>query len=137
MIVQIVRAVLLADPAVVALLGDRLYPVQLPEASTFPAGVITKASGVGEYTLDGDSGIARSRIQIDLYGEGYAAVVTIKRAVRHALSAFRGSPPSMSGCVIQSATCINDMDFGVPETERAAPILRRRMLEFNIFHKEN
>jgi hypothetical protein len=44
--------------------------------------------------------------------------------------------PSGAPCAINASFCINDADQPVPETERAGPRLRRRMLEFRIWTTE-
>lgn len=139
MIVELVRSILLQDPAIAAIVGagddGRIYPVQLPDAPTYPAIVITKITGLGDSDTDGDTGLEDSRVQVDSYGEGYAAVVELKTLVRARLSGFQGGPASGDACAIQGVFVINDSDLPVPETERAGPRLRRRMLEFRIWNR--
>lgn len=137
MIIAGVVDLLKNDAGVAAIIGDRAYPVQLPDAATFPACVVTKASGQGNYDLGGDVGLEDCRVQIDCYSaDGYAAAVKLKKAVRDLLSGYQGSAGSGGPCAIQGAFCINDLDLTDPATERAGPRLRRRMLEFRIWNTE-
>lgn len=136
MIIKTVRNLLLEDSGVRAIFDERWYPLELPDAATFPAGVLTKASGLGEYVLAGDAGIERARVQVDLYLEGYDALLEARLLVRRRLSGFRGGAASGNPCSIDSCKCIVDEDLEVPETVRSGPRLRRRMLEFMIFNRE-
>lgn len=136
MIEETVRNILLADAAITALVDDRIYPDQLPDAATFPAMVITKATGLGEYDLQGDTGVEECRLQIDHYAEGAGAVIALKTLTRRRLSGFKGGAESGNPCAIQSSFVINDAALPVTETERAGPRLRRRMLEFRILSTE-
>lgn len=137
MIVETLSELLMADPAVSAIVADRIYPRTLPDGATFPALVITKVSGLGAYTNDGDTGLEAARVQIDCYSaDGASAVIELRTAVRRKLSGFRGGPASGSPCAIGSCFCTNDIDLSAPETERSGPRLRRRMLEFQIWNRE-
>lgn len=137
MIVQTVITLLLAEPSIAAIVGDRVFPRFMPDAVTFPALVVTKSSGVGSYDLAGDAGLEMARVQIDCYvDKGEAKVIELRNAVRGLLSGFKGGTLSGSPCAIASSFCINDLDMTDPSTERAGPRLKRRMLEFNIWNRE-
>lgn len=123
----------LGDPA----LADRIYPNSAPDAPTYPIVVISKVYEGGESTFDGEAGIARARVQIDVEGIGYAAVVAIKREIRRLMLK---RPPLGDPCVVDSVHCINDMDSPaagpIGATERAGPKkIRRRVLEFTVWHR--
>lgn len=136
MIGEVIRDILLADADVALLVADRIYPVAMPDAPLFPLLVITKASGVGSYEMQGDAGIERDRIQIDCYSDaGQSALMTLRGAVRSVLTGFSGGTAS-SPCIIDSCMVISDQDMPTSPFERAGPShLRRRMLEFNVWNK--
>lgn len=135
MIVSIIRTILLQDTGVASFFGDKVWPYILPEAPSFPAAVITKAAGVGDYELDRDSGIERARIQIDVYvDKGYAELEEGVLAIRRRLSGFQGGVVGFP-CVVDSCMCTNDVGEPVPSFERAGPSLRRRMLEFTVWNR--
>jgi hypothetical protein len=137
-IIETIRAVLLEDAPIMAAFGPRIYPTQLPDAPTYPAIVLTKVTGRGEYDYQGDIGLEEARVQVDVYSEdGMSDVIAKKTLVRRRLSGFTGGPSgSPPSCAIQTCMCITDSDFPVSDTERAGPRLRRRLLEFLVWNTE-
>jgi hypothetical protein len=136
MVIEALVTILKEDSAVAAIVGDRVYPVTAPDAPDYPFLVLTKATGLGEYTMAGDAGIESARIQVDCQvDDGAAACIALKTAVRRKLSGFRGG---VSGhpCQVDAIFCINDFDLTEPATERAGPRVRRRTLEFTVWHRE-
>lgn len=140
MIVALIREVLLEDAAVTAVFGEdgaRLYPLQLPDAPAYPAAAIYKSSGREEYVLAGRVGMEQARVSIEVETDaGYAALVAAKKAIVDRLSGFRGGRVSGNPCAIDSCKVINDTDLPAPATERAGPRVRRRLVEFMVWHKE-
>ena len=136
MIVQRVREILLESPAVVAVVGNRVYPVEWPDAPEFPLVIVQRVTGLGETDNQGEAGIESTRVQVDVYSDrGYADCGALARSIRGILHGFKGGPASVP-CAIDASFCINNADQAVPETERAGPRLRRRMLEFMIWNRE-
>lgn len=137
MIVETVVQILLATTEVSDLVGRRVFPKQLPDATDYPAIVVTKVSGLPSYANGEESGLDNARLQIDCYSDkGESASVALRTAVRHRLSALKNFRVSGLPCAIDSSRLINDTDMSEAGTERAGPRLRRRMLEFVIFNKE-
>jgi hypothetical protein len=139
-ITETLKAVLCEDTGIAGMIGSgadaRIYPNQMPDGVTFPAIVLTKVIGMGDYDQQGDTGVEDCRVQVDLYSDqGKAALNVLRRSVRGLLSGFRGGPAE-APCAIQSCFVINDADASDPSTERGGPRLRRRMLEFRIFSTE-
>lgn len=62
-----VRAYILADTALAAELGTRVYPVKLPQTPTYPAMTMQKISGVRYPPLKGRASLARPRYQFDVW----------------------------------------------------------------------
>lgn len=69
-IVKVLQNAMVADTALAGIFDERVYPVQLPDAATFPAVVITKVSAVDNQDMDGDTLLDSSRVQVDVYAEG-------------------------------------------------------------------
>lgn len=137
MIVTTIVQLLTGTASIAEVVGDRIFPVQLPDATSFPAIVVTKVSGIGENDLTGDVGLEEARLQVDCYSaDGNSAVIALKRDVRRAIVAFKGGTESAGPCAVQACFCINDFDSTDPATERAGPRLRRRTLEFRIWNTE-
>jgi len=139
-VVSIIRDLLIADAAVAAILGDRVYPMQMPNAPEFPLAVVFRVGGAGEYDLQGDAGIEQARVQLDLYTDaGYAALDELRNAVRAVLSGYPQNlvAPDASSCIVDSIMIFNDQDLPTQEFERAGPDdLRRRMLELYVWNRD-
>ena len=60
------RAYVLADPAVSALIGTRWYPVVLPQSTAFPAVTYQRITTTRVGSHHGPSGLAAARFQIDI-----------------------------------------------------------------------
>lgn len=135
MIVQRVRELLLETPPIVVEVADRIYPVEWPDAPTYPLIILQRATARGETDFQGEAGIEYVRLQVDVYHFHYAECAALARQVRRLLHGFKGGP-STAPCAIDRSACINDADQPVPRTERAGPRLRRRMLEFEIWNRE-
>ena len=136
MIVQRVVELLKEQADIEDDVADRIYPVEWPDAPTFPLIIVQRVSGSGETTFLGEAGIEQTRVQIDVYTDlGYENMAAIAGKVRSLLHGFKGGPEA-APCVIDRSACINSTDLPVPVTERAGPRLRRRMLEFLIWNRE-
>jgi hypothetical protein len=75
------------DPALTAILNDRIYPVFMPQSQELPAVVYSRISTMFEPTQQGDSGSDYARIQLDIIAETYAQARAIRHRVRFLLRA--------------------------------------------------
>jgi len=82
---------LLGTAGVSAIVGTRVFPGSVPQASSLPAIVINTISGGPQYADDGEIGLDETRIQIDCWAETYSAAKLLGRQVRASLSAFVGT----------------------------------------------
>ena len=130
------RMHIVADAAVTALMGTRLYPVHLPQAPEFPAGTYQTVAGIAGYTNDGADGLTEGRVQIDLYAKDYDVLTACRKAVYDALNGWTGSAGSPP-VTFQGVFWINDGTKSVPGLERAGPDLYRRTLEATIWFEED
>jgi hypothetical protein len=68
MIVETVVNLLEADPAVSALVADRIYPRFMPDGATFPlCSSSPRRPGSGPMTSRATSGLEDARVQVDCY----------------------------------------------------------------------
>lgn len=84
-----VRALLLAQAGIVALVGDRVWPALVPDSSDLPALGYFRVDTRRVYSHEGRSGLARPRFQLDCYAGTYAQVAALAAAVRAALDGWR------------------------------------------------
>ncbi|MFA5162092.1 MAG: DUF3168 domain-containing protein [Elusimicrobiales bacterium] len=91
------------DAAVSAIVGDRVYPVRLPDEVMLPAMVYMKVSCIRYASHGGPSKLASSRFQLDCYSVDY---LEAKRLALAAVSALHGK----KGGDIQAAFNENETD---------------------------
>ena len=70
--------------------GGRRYWTRAPQTATRPFLVLNRVDGIRDYHFAGASGYVASRVQIDVYGDTYAATKTTARAVITILSGHSG-----------------------------------------------
>lgn len=129
MIEQDLRTYLLGLAPIATLLGTRIYPARLPQGVTLPAVTYQRIAGINEVTHDGAENLSRARIQIDVWADTYGAMVAIAKAIRAALSGYRGA---MGDNPVTVARVLNEIDMPEPE-----PVLWRRVIDALIWHRED
>ena len=98
---KVVRSLLATDPTVSAAVGNRIYPVTLPEGVALPAIVLDHISTVEQPTIDANApfGLVESRISVQVISDSYTTMKSLIEACRLALNFKRGS---ISGVAVVS-----------------------------------
>lgn len=81
MIEKAIRARLLDDATVAALVAARVYPGVLPQRPTMPAIVLTKVDKLSPLTMDGAAGPNEVRVQVDCWDDDVDGVRDLAAAV--------------------------------------------------------
>lgn len=123
-------SLLTTDSSVSSLVGTRLYPLLAPQDAATPFIVYQRVSASRWTSLEGPSGMAQPRIQIDAYTSTYAAAKTLATAIREKLSGYRGT---VAGTRIGGITLITDQDLIENEKD---PKLYRVSMDFMVTHDE-
>lgn len=89
---EILRAALLADTALVALIGGRVTWLDRPQGAGLPAVTLQIVSAPRDYTLDGPVDLLGYGIQVDIWGGTYSAMKLTARATIAALHTLRTPP---------------------------------------------
>jgi hypothetical protein len=112
---------LLGAAGVAALVGERAYPLKLPQSATKPAVTYTRVAGLPANDLDGDDGdLINVRLQLDCWAEQFDDVRAVAEAVRAAIMAST----SLTGLVNF------DQDFYEDDTK-----LYRTMLDCSFWYR--
>lgn len=95
-----IRGRLLAQPAVVAWVNQRVYTLKFPQSLTAPAIRLQEIDRIAAMQLRGDTGLRQSRVQIDAveseaHGDPYANAHAIAVAIRGDLTT--GTPSGLIG----------------------------------------
>ena len=69
-------------PALAAIIGERLYPVEAPQDVAVPFGVFTQISAAEHVTHGGKSGWGSMRVNYEFYAATFHEVVDAARALR-------------------------------------------------------
>lgn len=96
-----IRAVLIADTAVKAIVVDRVYTGNFPQAPTYPCILLTPITADDNVTLASLPALKWHRIQIDVFAGTYAAMQDVHDKVSAALSLKTHTP---TGYAIKSIT---------------------------------
>lgn len=123
-----------------ALIGDRMFPDELPKGigitpggPDYPAATYTVIDGPRDYTHDGDSGLVPWRVQFDLYAETSSAVNALRSALIADLSGFRGLVPVSPSVQVFGAFADRENDSVERDLEQSGPRIKRKSLDFQIW----
>jgi len=89
---EALRAHLLAQVAITALVGTRIDWNVRPQGKALPAIVLHFVSGGGDYTMQRRTGFNDTVVQIDVWSATYLAALTISRLIKTALDDLRLPP---------------------------------------------
>lgn len=92
--------------------GNRIYPVELPQGAGVPSLTYYKVSEEGQKTLNGLSGLTRTRMAIDCWATSYSDANALAKIIRGnvttpGLDGFRGM---LAGIFVQKCSCNIGMD---------------------------
>lgn len=127
-----IRARLVADGAVSALVGTRIYPIRAPDNPTLPMLTYQRISNIREHVMTGEQAkFTTTLFQIDVWAKesgGISQARSIAAAIRSSLDDFRGI---ITGIDVQGILSDNEWDTWDEDTETF-----RITLQFRIMHRE-
>lgn len=130
MSVAAVHGVLSTDPAIVALVASRIYPLALPATpeldpkTGLPAITLQLISAISVESQDGPSGLARSRVTVNAWGSTYAEATAVAAAARESLGRAAGG--TVQGAFFANARDLYDQELKIPG----------RSIDFLVWHEE-
>lgn len=116
------------DPDVSALVGDRIYPLLVPQDASLPAIAYQRISTGREEAHTGPSGLCSARIQLTCIADSYESAKSVADAVRKSLDGFSGT---MGTFEVGACFVVNDRDDWASSFD--VPVVR---LDVIIWHKE-
>lgn len=126
------RAHLIGNGAVAALVVARVFPVKLPQGERGDSIVINEISGVGDHHMEGSSGLATSRIQIGCWSKTADGAHALHLAVKEAIDGYRGPMGSVANEVDVQGVFIDswrDLDDEVAD-------LRGKIADYRVAYSE-
>lgn len=119
MVEDAIRARLLADPDVAALVATRVWPVKLPQGPTFPAIVYQRISTTSNgVAMESPVGPTRSRVQLSAWASTFSGARQLAEAVVHALNGWSGTAGGESVQLVRLTNWLDDYEPGPPERFR-------------------
>lgn len=103
-------ALVTGNPLVSNLIAARMYPTRLPENVTLPAIKYQVIDTIPNYAHDGDLGWDTVRIQLDMHGATATDAMSVRDAVRSAVTGFRGISDTETIDGIRIASILQDHD---------------------------
>jgi hypothetical protein len=110
-----------------ALVGARVYPLNLPPKPTLPAVTYQKVSGKPLHTMGNNKAADRKRFQFTCWGASYGDATAVAAQVKAALDGYDGVT---GGVTVRGIQLENELDDHDPETGRYLTIL-----DFMVLHE--
>lgn len=126
-------AYLLADSALAALIGAKIYPDEIPQGVTYPAVFYLDISSVPLHTLVGQSVIDRPSKQFTVYASTKASAKAVANRLKALLSDYQGT---LSGLEIQKIELQNELSGKYRNSDGTLPICTHD-LEYQIFYRRS
>ena len=104
---EALSAYLNSKTELIDIVGDRIYPIVLPQNPTYPALTYFKVSGLALHDAD----IAYPRFQLSSWGEDYADVKTLAAAVKEVMQRFKGIMGGTGGVKVSQVVYENELDL--------------------------
>ena len=108
MVEQDIYTLLSTTPAIEALVGTRIYPVELPTDAVLPAIVYTVISSVSNPTLD-TAGMDKVRIEIESWGADALTAISLRSTVRANIDGYFTPVLSITHC--DTSTCFAQKEY--------------------------
>lgn len=121
-------AYLQTKPDVTSIVGNRVYPMLLPQGSEYPAIVYQRISGMRVRSHSGPSSLAYPRIQFSCWAQTYSDAKRLAERLRVSLDGYRGTVGDMN---IQAIFVENDIDL-----YDAGVSLYRTIVDAKVWHEE-
>lgn len=130
------RAFLLADTPILALVPDRVFPIVMPPGVTATSIVYSRISGQGDHWMQGPSGLARPRYQIDCWSLTPGNASALANLVKERLDGYRGPMPYGSNSPQEFVTVLGVFFTDEREDFDPANKMYRVSRDYFIWHRE-
>ena len=125
------------DADISAKVGNRIFPVYVPEGQSLPAITFQEISGVRDSHMTGASGLANARFQINIWTKKYDDARELADLVRIALAPETDTyPATIGGTSIQAIMLLNENDVPSVHGENEELSGHGKMLDFSVWFKE-
>ncbi len=99
-----------------ALVGDRVYPLMMPQNCPLPAVIYQKISGERLHSLQGDTGYTTPVFQITSRADTYSECKALAEQVRLSLQNFTGLMGGADGVDVGAVILMGEVEGYEPDT---------------------
>lgn len=128
-----IRSVLLASPAMAALIGNRVFPVLAPATAPLPFVTWRRISVQRQQSMAGPIGMPTVYLSVDVFAETYEAARTLADAIRQVLDGWGGE---MNDVSVASVSLTNEADGFVTLAGGDLPPVYTVQLTFAVLWQE-
>lgn len=129
-----IRSITVADSAVAALVGTRMYSDVIPQKCTMPAILYSVVDTVANEHLSGIADVSRARIQIDCFAKTRSQANSLGDAVRLALE--KQNRGDNDGQFINEINLVGGEEFAFDQAESGTDQRRYiTTLDFYVFYR--
>lgn len=114
-IAEALRAYLLADSALTAKIGTRIYPMTYPQNGTLPAVVYQQITSIPYFAHDGEMGSAEAHFYISAFSVNYGQAHDVANTVKAAFSPIMTAPGIMGDVPVAGVQLENEIDVSAAE----------------------
>jgi hypothetical protein len=104
---SVARSALVADAAVAAVIGTRVFPVLAPATAPLPFATYRRSGVIRAHTLSGPMGSPTVNMALDIYAETYEAVRDLADKCRKVLDGYGGT---MNNVEVKNVSLQNEAD---------------------------
>jgi hypothetical protein len=131
---EITYKILSSNSSIVAVVGDRITPMEIAQTSQFPAICFRQISEPQNNTKSGHSKTNYARVQVDIVGYSYTDATSIAKLVRVAMLAVN-PPVTINGSMVLGIELLDQIPF--TETTESEEGTVRIMQDYSICFNVN
>ncbi len=128
---QAILTALLADAGLIAVVGERIYPVLAPQDVVKPYIVFSKISAPRDHTHDGGSGLVNARFQFSCFATTYQVAKQVAGLIQAVLQGYSGTLGGAGGVVVNGCFYEDETDLYEPDSA-----LFHVAVDYRLWHQE-
>lgn len=127
---------LLNTPAVVTLLGNRIYPEAAPteRAQDYPYITYSQSGESPVHSMQGFSALTHARLALDIWTYTQPDREAVSRAIQSAINAW--AKARADDCDIRRSTIEDQVDAYIPPTDGSERGVYQRTLDVDIWYRD-
>jgi hypothetical protein len=118
--------------SITAIVGARIYPLEVPQQAAYPAITYERESTEHVRSMQGESGLARTSLAVTCWARSYDTAKQLADAVRLAIDGFQGT----WGTTQVASHLLDETDFLTPVPGNQPQRLIGVQLDLAIWHGE-